>query len=179
MRTRLVVATFAGALLLLGIPQGAFAHGGGGGGGGGGHSGSGQSASGRSGADRDDRARSGGDRDDRARSTAGRSGGDHRDHDGDRVRHDRSRCCDDGYFYGYPYYYGYPYGYGYGYGYGGGYNDACAYSGDSRDCSNGYGPSPHDQGSWDCRSDPYRDRNRYRQACRYYEDCTNYPRCKD
>jgi len=170
MRKRFVLlAALAGALMLFGTPQGAFAHGGGGSHGSGSqgagrsgssHSGGGQSASGRSGTHH-----SAGDRDDRR-------GGGHARHDRDRFD---DGCC--GYGYGYPYYYGYPYGYGYGYG--NGYNDACSYSGDRGDCANNYGPSPRDQGQWDCRYDRYRDQNRYRQACRYYSDCTNYPRCRD
>ena len=41
------------------------------------------------------------------------------------------------------------------------------------------GDSPRDEGTYDCRYDPDRDNNRYRQPCRYYSECTQYPRCKD
>jgi hypothetical protein len=61
-------------------------------------------------------------------------------------------------------------------GYGGG---NCGYD---NGCSNrdDYGSSNDENQKWyDCRSDPYRDNNRYQTPCRYYEECTNYPRCKD
>ena len=73
--------------------------------------------------------------------------------------------------------------YGGGYDNGGYYNSYCGegryYYGRGYCADPSYGDSPHDEGAWDCRSDPYRDHNRYRKACRYYEDCTQYPRCKD
>ena len=150
MLKRLAVAALAGGLTLFVGPQLAFAHGGGGGGGGQSRSGGGHSS----------HADAGG------RSAPSRSGG----HD----RHDHSYR--DGYYYpGYG---------GHDGSYYGGYNNG--YCGDGRYyygrgyCAGGsYGDSPRDEGTWDCRSDPDRDHNRYRQPCRYYSECTNYPRCKD
>jgi hypothetical protein len=163
MHKRFVVAVLAGALLLFGAPQYTFARSGGGG------------------------------------------RGDHGRHE--RSEHSSRSYYGHPYsYYGYPNYYGGYGGYG-GYdngcssdgggyptrGYNGGSYNGGSYNGGSYNggsynggsynggCNNrgSYGPSYPDQGSWDCRSDPDRDRNRYHAPCRYYSECTNYPRCKD
>lgn len=63
----------------------------------------------------------------------------------------------------------------------GGYRQGAECRHDDR-CSDrrNYGsPDDDSQKWWDCRSDPYRDHDRYQTPCRYYSECTNYPRCKD